>query len=844
MNFETNDQDRLHTIITRLPVTRQSRFTCRKRIAAGLGLLIFFSALIAGFGLLNQYSRHAAFISERLADHSLLLSAGIYTAPRHIVVGRQMTCDELSEQLLRAGYLEGSGSDEFVSGSFTRLPDGFEIRTHQYLTSDELPQSIRISFAEKSGRCAITGIQNTRTQQRLEAVALPAEMLTADLSTRKQARRPVSFAELPPHLVKAITAIEDRRFFEHSGIDLKAMARALLRNWRSGEIREGGSTITQQFIKNQFLSPERSYERKLSEALMALALERRLTKQQILTLYCDRVYLGHRGITAIYGFKQAAQIYFGRDLSELSLSEAALLAGLVRAPNRYSPDAQPELARARRNVVLDAMVETGAISRAEAEAAEAEPLRVLPPEGIDDASAPYFVDYLRRDAGLQQFSESELAHLRIETTLDPDLQRAANQIVRAHLARLERTVSARSDGAHPEAALIALDPRTGEILAMVGGRDYLSSHFNRATDARRQPGSVFKPIVYAAALARGVSPTTTFQNAPQEFAYADKAVYRPRNFGNSYSGHPVMLRDAIVRSLNVVAVEAAMETGLGRVAELAEQAGLPHPGLYPSMALGAFEATPLDVARAYTVFASNGMRVDPLAIRAVRNGSGVLHEGAAARSSVVSPAVAWVVTDTLAEVVNRGTATRVRQMGYRGPAAGKTGTSRDAWFVGYTPKLLVVVWVGFDDHRDLKLTGGEAAVPIWTDFIKSALAVRPDLGADQFARPGGLEEVEVDADNGLLANAFCPNRRKMLLPSSLVPPACFQHTAPELPEPSPDVMNLLPQITLTDFNPDLYPLETDTEADHDGEQPQETDQPQNARRKGSSSPAKPPAIQD
>jgi penicillin-binding protein 1B len=297
MNFETNDQDRLHTIVTRLPVTRQNRFTRHKRFAAIFGLLIFFCALITGFALLNQYSRHAAFISERLADHSLLLLAGIYTAPRHIVVGRQMACDELSEQLLRAGYLEGSSSGEFVSGTFTRLSDGFEIRTHQYLTSDQLPDSVRISFVGKSGWCVIAGIQNTRTQQQLEAIALPAEMLTADLSTRRQARRPVSFAELPPQLVNAITAIEDCRFFEHSGIDLKAMVRALLRNWRSGEIREGGSTITQQFIRNQFLPPERSYERKLSEAMMVLAL---------------------------------------------------------------------------------------------ADAAEAEPLRVLPPERIDDASAPYF----------------------------------------------------------------------------------------------------------------------------------------------------------------------------------------------------------------------------------------------------------------------------------------------------------------------------------------------------------------------------------------------------------------------------------------------------------------------
>ena len=809
METGTEADNRTTTVVTRIPVAERVTNHRRRRVAAIIGLTLLMAALVTGLELYQRYSVQEAFIDARLADHSLLLPAGVYTAPRHLATGRHIRRSELIEQLWRAGYLSGAHADEFVSGSFTAQANTIVLRTHQHLTTERLPAVVSIALARDAGsddNVIISAIRNDDTQQPLVALELPTELLAADLNARMQTRRPVSFDDLPPQLVQAVIAIEDRRFFEHSGVDLKAMGRALLRNWRSGEVREGGSTITQQFIKNQFLTPERSYHRKLNEALMAIALERRLSKQQILTLYCDRVYLGHSGLTAIYGFRQAARVYLGKELSELSLSEAALLAGLIKAPNYFSPYTQPERALARRNQVLTAMTETGAITAAQAAAARTEQIHIRPAPEPDDNSAPYFLDYLQRETARQHFSEGELAHLRIETTLDPDLQQAANQVVREHLARLDRLTAAHNKDAHPEAALIALDPQTGEILAMVGGRNYAQSHFNRATDAMRQPGSVFKPFVYAAALSRGVPPTTTFQNAVTRFDYGYKAVYTPHNFGNSYSNQPVMLRDGIVRSLNVVAVAAALETGLARVADLAENAGLPRPGLYPSMALGAFEATPLDVACAYTVFAAEGLRADPMAIRAIRNGSGPLFEGSPTRSGVLSAATAWVVTDTLADVVNQGTARRIRQMGYRGPAAGKTGTSRDAWFAGYTPRLLVVVWVGYDDHRDLNLTGGEAAAPIWADFIKRALAVRPDLSAREFSRPGGIEAVEIDTDNGLLANEFCPHRRRMLLPMSLLPSNCFAHHAPELPETiAPDDVNLLTHLTPFEYQPEAWP---------------------------------------
>jgi penicillin-binding protein 1B len=787
-------------------------------VAGAVGLAAF---LLVSILLYSSYQRYASLLDERIARGALEYPAGIYAAPRRITTGEAIDRDELLERLLRAGYQEGVEAGRFVAGSFTLDQSSVEIRTNEFARTEELPASVRVSFAEqKPGRkkvekkeekpgakqtaAGVMGIVETDSGRRLDHIRLPAELITADINTKKQIRRAAGFDEIPSVLVNAITAIEDRRFFEHSGLDVRGLARALWKNLWQGSIKQGGSTITQQLVKTQFLTPDRTYQRKFAEAMMALALERRLTKEQIFALYCDRIYLGHSGINAIYGFKQAAEAYYGKKLSDLTVSEAAFLAGLIQAPNRYSPHTNLEAGLARRNLVLAAMVETGRLKAEEAELARAEQPALKAPQPLDTAAAPHFVDYLRRE--LIDFDEGDAPQLRIETTLDLDLQQAANHAVTEHLARLDRTLGRRD--AQPEAALIAIDPRTGEILAMVGGRNYAESQLNRATDARRQPGSVFKPIVYAAALSRGFSPTTTFENAPRDFAFGHHAVYRPRNFGGSYSGRPVMLRESLVRSLNVVTVDAAMQVGLGNLADMAERIGLPRPDAYPSMALGAFEASPFDVARAYSTFAGQGMRVDPIAVREVMVSGESILKRAAVKSSALPASIAYLVTDALAEVVNRGTATRVRQLGYRGPAAGKTGTSRDAWFAGYTPNLLVVVWVGYDDHRDLRLTGGEAAVPIFASFIKRALALRPDLSADRFARPGGLEEIEIDAQTGLLANEYCPQRRKVLVTGFMIPPVCQQHHELVLDE-SVDLISPL-DLTLplpASFEPDFTPPE-------------------------------------
>jgi penicillin-binding protein 1B len=606
---------------------------------------------------------------------------------------------------------------------------------------------------------------------------LPAELITAELSAKFQSRRYADFDQFPSVLVKAVTAIEDRNFFTHPGVDLRGICRAFIKNQWHGETREGGSTITQQLIKTQFLTPKRTLERKFVEVMMALAIERRMSKKQIFTLYANRVYLGQNGATMVYGFKQASQVFFGKEMSELSLGEAALLAGLVKAPNRYSPVRNPEAATARRNVVLQAMVDVGSVSGAEAATAQAEQLALLPQGKSDESIAPHFIDYVGLELAGEKIDEEVNPHLQIETSLDPDLQQAANQVVRDHLTKLDKLFIRRAPDERLEAALIALDPHTGEILALVGGRDYTASQLNRVTDAKRQPGSIFKPVVYAAALRHGLSPTTTFTDAPQEFNFGYKSVYRPQNYGGSYSNQPVMLRDGIVRSLNVVAVDAALQVGLGNVAAMAESMGLPRPPPYPSMALGAFEATPLEIAQAYTAFANEGLKVTPFGIKAIKSGAVVIREKTSAKAGVLSSAQAYMITDTLADAVNYGTASAIRRMGYRGPAAGKTGSSRDAWFVGYTPNLLVVVWVGFDAHRDIGLTGGEAATPIWTDFITRALALRPDLNGAKFAQPADLKMVEIDPENGMVANEFCPRRRRVLLSGYLTPENCFEHQA-------------------------------------------------------------------
>jgi penicillin-binding protein 1B len=720
----------------------------------------------------SLYLVNAGILNQHLDAKSLNLPAGIYAAPRRLMVGQQLSPSEIKERLLRAGYEEGMQTNEFAVGNFFTLQNHIEIRTGNLSAHDALPQTVQVQMKGNS----ISALLDTTNNRRLKEILLPGEMLSADFNSHRQTRRHISIDEVPAVLTQALLAIEDKRFFEHVGVDWKGIVRAAWQNLQKGGIRQGASTLTQQLVKNHFLTPERTYTRKINEAMMAIALEQRLTKQQIFSLYCDRVFLGHSGMTSVYGFKQGARVYFGKELKDLSLAEAAMLVGLIKAPNRYSPYVSEEAAKSRRNVVLHAMMEEGYITPEEASAAHNEAIAVLPSQPPDAMSAPYFIDYVRRE--MQKLQHAEHQQVRVETTLDLDLQQAANETIQKHLTRYANLTAKKKNARTPEAALVALNPKTGEIVAMIGGRDYTASQLNRTVDAHRQPGSVFKPIVYATALSQGIFPTTTFMNEPQKFSFGHHASYQPQNYGRSYSYEPVMLREAMVRSLNVVTVEAALQVGLSNIAGLAERIGLPRPQVYPSMALGTAEATPLEIASAYTAFANRGLHVAPNAIRSIQRHGVTEAEPVSTPTRVMSGTVAYLVTDALVDVVNRGTASRVRKMGYRGIAAGKTGTSRDAWFVGYTPNLVVVVWVGHDDYADLRLTGGEVAVPIWTDFMRRAAQLRPDVISGKFEPPVDMEVVSICSTSGGVVNEYCGASQKMTLPRSMTPAPCSTHQSP------------------------------------------------------------------
>jgi penicillin-binding protein 1B len=530
--------------------------------------------------------------------------------------------------------------------------------------------------------------------------------------------------------------------------------------------------------------------RKLSEAYMSIILETRLSKEEIFTLYCNQVYLGQQSGFSINGFGEAASAYFNKDVSNLTLPECAFLAGLIRSPNRYNPYHDLNTARARRNQVLESMTEAGVLTETQAKAAEATELKVTQTKGrIDVSDAPYFADYVENQLG-DLISGEGNDHLRIYTTVDMDLQRAAYAAVTKQLESVDKIQSRRFPPGTVQAALVAINAHTGEIVAMVGGRDYAKSQLNRA-EALRQPGSAFKPFVYATALntaydpvPRLITPATIYRDEPKTFSY-DNQEYSPGNMGDRYSMQPVTLRDAMVHSLNVVTVDVAMEVTVGRVMSLAAKAGLPRVSrAYPAMALGTAEATPLQIASAYTAFAANGTRTAPLGINRITTGRGVtIAQPTAQKNEVLRPEVAYVMTSFMKDVVNRGTGAPIRARGFKFNVAGKTGTSRDGWFAGYTPNLVCVVWVGFDDGSQLGLTGAASALPIWADFMNVALTNHPEWTGD-WQIPEGVQQTEIDPVTGELAKAEDINKRVELFINGTSPGSATGEMADENSEPS------------------------------------------------------------
>ena len=742
--------------------------TARQLFFRSLCVLFALALIVGGDSLLRSYKYYSRIIDARLASGYLTSRPGLYAAPRSLQVGQKLSRADLISALRRAGYVEADGSSNVWSGSFQESDAAIEIRPNNDHSDHNRSTVIKISFAGDNKIAALTDDDIA-----IDSFTLQPEVLSNDPLSKEGAHGAVRFAEIPPVLVHAILATEDHRFFQHPGVDVFGVARALLHNAGEDRPGQGGSTITQQLVKNTYLSPERTWRRKYAEAMLAYALERRLSKQDIFALYCNEIYLGQRGAVSVRGVAEAARSYFGKELKDLSLGEAATIAGMIQGPMRFSPTQQAGAAQARRNVVLEAMARDGWINAEQAAATAKEPLVVSPAVRSDNSLAPYFVDYVNRTSGSEV--DASPASRRIYTTIDLDLQQLAETALKHQLDRLD--ANRKDPGHRPQAALVALDPRTGNVLAMVGGRDYAESQLNRATDARRQPGSTFKPFVYAAALEDGMSPVQEFADAPRDFVYDRNKVYRPANFGGGYSMHDVTMRTGLVKSLNVVTVDIALQTGLARIANLAEQFGLPKPERYPALALGTKEVTPLELAAAYATFVNGGHHVTPKVVLSVGEPPARhLASDAGPEAQVISPTTSYMITNMLSAVIDHGTARAARDVVKSAAAAGKTGTSRDGWFVGYTPNLVCAVWIGFDDNKQLGLTGAEAALPAWTEFVKAAVELKPELGGRNFDCPEGIKFVEIDADNGALSTLSCPHRELIAVTERLAPNVdCMLH---------------------------------------------------------------------
>ena len=619
----------------------------------------------------------------------------------------------------------------------------------------------------------VAAIRNNSSGAEEKEARLEPKMLSTIAAEGDGRRKTVSFNDLPPHLVKAITVTEDRAFFEHYGVNFRGIARALWRRYEPEEDsainNQGGSSITQQLVKNLLLNNDPTLERKMTEAFMSIILETRLTKQEIFTLYANQIYLGQQAGVSIYGVGEAANAYFGKDVSQLTLPEAAMIAGIIRSPNRYSPFKNPDKTRERRNQVLESMVEAGEITTETAAEAKNSPVTLKQVTNKNDLQGmPYFSQYVIEELPKVVSDPEALQHLRVYTSIDPDLQRIAYSTVASRLEKLDKHFPKKAPG-NLNAALVAIRPKTGEIVAMVGGRDYLQNQFNRATDAQRQPGSVFKPFVYTTAInsaydtnSRIFTAASIFKDEKKVFTYGSES-YSPNNFGDTFSNKDMTLRDALVHSKNVITVDLGMQLNIGRVMSLAAKAGIPKPEkAYPSMALGTAEATPLNVATAYTMFANLGDRVLPTPITQITQGDGrVVATAQPDRKQVVRPEVAYIMDDIMKDVINRGTAASAGAWGFRNVAgktafAGKTGTSRDGWFAGFTPEIVCVVYVGFDNGDDLDMKGADSALPIWADFMQAALRMHPDWNSD-WEMPSGVRKAEIDTRDGSLIRELDQN---------------------------------------------------------------------------------------
>ncbi len=743
----------------------------------GLSVLgcIALCLLITAAVFTYYYVKYSRMIDARLSGHFLQNTTQIFSAPARISDGQAWGAEDLVTYLQRSGYrLE---EDENALGQY--LVDGnvVDIKPSR-LSYFAGSNALAVQF---SGR-VVKSIRPLGGGPDMGTAEIEPELITNLFDSAREKRRAVRYEDMPPILVQAILSAEDKRFFEHPGFDFIRIFGAAWADIRHSQHMQGASTITMQVARTYFLTTDRTWRRKLAEAMLSFELEQRFSKQRIFEMYANEVYLGNRGSFGIRGFAEASVAYFGKDMRQLSLQECAFLAGLIRAPNYYSvSDRHPERAVQARDRVLAQMEENKFVNPTQLAAAKEQPLKLVR-TSVSGNEAPYFVDMVK-DHLLEKYSEQDLlsSNYRVYTTLDPQLQRAAAAAIENGMKNVDdllakRMIRKRKAGVKKgeleptppqvQAALVALDPRTGEIKALIGGRDYGQSQLNHAL-AHRQPGSVFKPFVYAAAFNNAVdgaqplvTPATTVDDEPTVFEF-DGQEYTPNNYGEKFMGK-VTVRQALTNSLNVATVKVAEMVGYGRVVQIARQMGLgTNIKATPAVALGAYELTPVEVAGAYTAFATMGARAEPMFVKSVSSADGnILEKNSPASRLVLDPRVTYLVDSILKDVLNKGTGAAVRARGFSLPAAGKTGTSRDGWFAGFTNNLVCVIWIGYDDNRDFGLSGGATAAPIWADFMIRATSLPGYRDVRDFDKPEGVDSILIDPDTLEVATPSCPATRE------------------------------------------------------------------------------------
>ena len=761
---------RVETARARAVALARANPTATKYVAISAASLFVIMCALTGY----YYVSFSRLIDARLHGERDRVLPRVFARPLEIRRGDNVSQKELLDRLNDLGYAQRTQAQnpgEFaVNGALVSIVP----RAGTHTGKTVVVNFQRPAPPRRPGRTQPPARMSTRIEtlsvgkQSIPRVTMDAPMLTALIQARVK-RRQVPLSALPSRMVEAVLAIEDQRYYSHPGVDPIRIVGALITNtFGNRPYLEGASTITQQLARNFFLTEEmaieqqtrqRSLRRKVQEQFMAIVLDVRATKDEVLELYLNDVYLGNRGSFAIHGVAEAARLYFGKDVTNLSLGEAATIAGIIQSPNTLSPFNSPARALERRNVVLRAMASGDFISADAAERASKEPL--APVARALDAEAPYFVDFVGQmlAADFPAVTETTQA-VDVYTTLDLHLQRLAQDAVTAGITKVEQMLSRRRRGRVPQAALVAVDPRTGDILAMVGGRSYNQSQFNRAVSAKRQPGSVFKPFVYLAAFERAaedgteLSPATLVNDEPTTFD-ANGTPWTPANYENEYDGE-ITFRRALAMSRNAATVKVAEAAGYDRVADLWRRIGAgTAPRAFPSIALGVFEATPFDIASAYTIFTNGGHKRGLRSLLRIQRGETEIVAKDSPVKRVARADTTFLVTNMMRSVLSEGTGAAVRASGFSLDAAGKTGTTndlRDAWFVGFTPELLTVVWVGLDDNQALGLSGSQAALPIWLAFMQRALAGRGDRN---FEVPDNVSFVDIDRDTGATALPGC-----------------------------------------------------------------------------------------